>query len=136
MKVAAATGWNRGAGPRQRGFLTRWLLTEKVGDLAEGPQRAQMFGLDRRGLWQPVLQRREDLHPLNRVDPQVVVELHVQLEHLHGVSRLLRHHLQQNLSLGLTLGWLRNCRGRNRKGSRAVDRCALEILRNAKPRRG
>ena len=70
-------------------------LAEKVGDLAEGPQRAEMFGLDRRGLRQPVLQRREDLHPLDRVDPQVVVELHVQLEHLHRVSRLLRHDLQQ-----------------------------------------
>ena len=102
MKVAVAAGWNRGAGPRRRGFLTRRLLTEKVGDLAQGPQRRQMFGLDRRGLWQPVLQRREDLHPLDRVDPQVVVELHVQLEHLHRVSRLLRHDLQQNL--GATAG--------------------------------
>ena len=45
MKVAVAAGWNRGAGPRRRGFLTRRLLTEKVGDLAEGPQRARCSGL-------------------------------------------------------------------------------------------
>ena len=133
MKVAVAAGWNRGTGPRQRGLLTRRLLTEKVGDLAQGPQRAEMFGLDRRGLWQPVLQRREDLHPLDRVDPQVVVELHVQLEHLHRVPRLLRHDLQQDLGHGWGRG--RGCRGRNRKGGRTVDRFGREIVRNGCPRR-
>ena len=87
---------------RFRLWQTR-LRTEEVDDLAESPQRAEVLGFDRRCLGQPVLQRREDLHPLDRVDPQVGVELHVQLEHLDRVSRLLRHDLQQDL--GHAHGW-------------------------------
>ena len=45
MKVAVAAGWNRGAGPRQRGFLTRRLLTEKVGDLARVRSAPRCSGL-------------------------------------------------------------------------------------------
>ncbi len=40
--------------------------------------------------------RREDLDPLDRVDPQVGVELHRRLEHLGRIARLLRHHLHQH----------------------------------------
>ncbi len=48
-----------------------------------------------RRVGQPLLQRGEDLDPLDRVDAQVGVELHARLEHLGRIPGLLRDHLQQ-----------------------------------------
>ena len=53
-----------------------------------------MFGLDGGGMGQSVLDGREDLHALDRVDAQVAVELHLQLEHVERVSRFLGDHLR------------------------------------------
>ena len=75
-------------------------VREELGDLAERAQRAQVLGLDRRRLGQAVLHGREDLDSLDRVDAQVRVKLHVELEHVHRVARLLGHHLQQGLGHG------------------------------------
>ena len=61
----------------------------------EGVQGAEVLGLDGRGVGQPLLEGGQDLDPLDRVDPQVGVQRHVQLEHLRRVARLLRHHRQQ-----------------------------------------
>ena len=88
-------GAHRGLGRvRRRDRRSGRPLAQELGDLPQGPERAQVLGLDHRRLGQPFLQGREDLDPLDRVDPQVGVELHVRLEHLRRVSRLLRHHLQ------------------------------------------
>ena len=83
--IAAAVGPIRARG-----------VGQEIDDLAEGAEGAEVLGLDRRSVGEPVLQCREDLHPLDRVDPQVGVELHLQLEHLHRIPGLLRHHLQEH----------------------------------------
>ena len=50
----------------------------------------------RRHLGEPLLEGREDLDPLDRVDPQVGVEPHVELEHLGRIPGLLGDRLQQD----------------------------------------
>ena len=62
----------------------------------EGVQGAEVLGLDDRGVGQAVLQRRQDLDALDRVDAQVRVQRHPQLQHLRRVPRLLRDHLQED----------------------------------------
>ena len=68
---------------------------EEGGDVAEGEERTEVFGLDLRCLGQAFLQGRQDLDALDRVDAQVGVQSHVQLQHLRRIARLLRDHLQQ-----------------------------------------
>ena len=61
---------------------------------------------------EPLLEGGEDLDPLDRVDAEVGVELHVRLEHLGRVARLLRHDLQQD-----------RLRSRRSVGARGDGRC-------------
>ena len=67
-----------------------------MGDLSEGADGAEVLRADHRRLGQPLLDGRQDLDPLDRVDPQVGVELHAGLEDLGRVPRLLRDHLHQD----------------------------------------
>ena len=60
-------------------------------------QRAEVFRLHLRRIRQAVLQRRQNLDPLDRVHAQVRVQRHPQLQHLRWIARLLRHHRQQRL---------------------------------------
>ena len=55
-----------------------------------------MLGLERGQPGKPVLQGREDLDPLDRVDAQVGVELHVEIEHFGRISGLLGDDLDQD----------------------------------------
>src|SRR5439155_2987700 len=66
-------------------------LTQQGDDVAQGPEGPDPFGTRGRESREPILERREDLDPLDRVDAQVGVELHVQLEHLDLLPRLLGH---------------------------------------------
>ena len=40
--------------------------------------------------------RREDLDPLDRIDAEIGVEPHVELEHLDGIARLVGDRLEQD----------------------------------------
>ena len=73
------------------------LLGEELGDLAERAQRSQVLGLDHRRLGQAVLHGREDLDSLDRINAQVRVKLHVELEHVDRVARLVGHDGTQRL---------------------------------------
>ena len=86
-----------GAGVRQgtRRLRRCGRTAEEVGDVAEGVEGAEVLGLHLRRVRQLLLQRRQDLHALDRVDAQVRVQAHAQVQHLRGVARLLRHHRQQ-----------------------------------------
>ena len=50
------------------------LIAEESGDIVEGVKGAEVFGLDDRGIGQALLQRRENLHPLDRIDAQVRIQ--------------------------------------------------------------
>ena len=95
MEIAIPAGGRQG-----RGVLGRNVLQDRpgqeIGDLAERVQRPQMLGLDRGCIGQPVLDGREDLDSLDRIDAQIGVELHVQFEHLDGVARLVGDHFQKD----------------------------------------
>ncbi len=70
-------------------------LAEEVDDRSQAAERAELLRLERGQTGQSVLQGREDLDALDRVDAEVGVELHVEIEHLDGVSRLLGDDLDQ-----------------------------------------
>ena len=74
-----------------------------------------MLGLDRRGVGQLLLQGRQDLDPLDRVDAQVGVERHAQVQHLRRVARLLRHHRQQHVAATRSRGGAGAGGGRRRR---------------------
>src|SRR5205823_2626110 len=80
-------------------------------DLAEVVEGAEVLRLDGRGGGQALLQGGEDLDALDGVDAQVGVQGHVQVQHLRGVTRLLRDHLQQHTGDGGVC-----VRGRGRRG--------------------
>ena len=67
---------------------------EELGDVSEGVQRAEVFGLDLRRVGQPLLKRRQDFDALDRVDAEIGVQRHARLQHLHRIARLLRDHRQ------------------------------------------
>ena len=70
---------------------------EELGDLSEGADGAQVLRADHRGRsGSRSCRAREDLDPLDRVDPQIGVELHGRFEDLGRVSRLLRDDLHQD----------------------------------------
>ena len=86
-----------------------------------------MFGLHDGRVGQPLLERRQDLDPLDRIHPQVPVERQRQVQAVHRVTRLLRHHRQQRGRDAVPAGALRH-RGRRgflrgrRKGGRGENR--------------
>ena len=64
-------------------------------NLAQRAQRAQVLWSDHRRTGDALLQRREDLDPLDRVDAQVGIHAHVQFQHFDRIAGLLGHHRQQ-----------------------------------------
>ena len=82
-------------------------------DLPQGLQLRELLRVHLRQVRVQVHHRTQDLHPLDRVDPQVRLHLHVQLEHLHRVARLLTDHLKHALGQRHNPGTGRS-RGRNR----------------------
>ncbi len=111
------------AGGRHRGIGDDRRSGEELDDLPEGADGAEVLRADHRAGGQSVLERGEDLDPLDRVDAQVGVELHAGLEDLGGVAGLLRDHLHQRRvdgRCGRPVGRDRR-RGRDRRGGRARD---------------
>ena len=91
---------SRVAGVRQ---LRRWprrgfgmTLADELDDRPQACGTSRVARAGARAAGQPVLQGREDLDPLDRVDPQIGVELHVEIEHLGRISRLLGDDLDQD----------------------------------------
>ena len=76
--------------------LGRRTARQEVGDVLQGVQRPELLRLHDRGVRQLVLQRAQDFHPLDRIDPEVTFQGHAQVQHVHRVARLLRHHPQQH----------------------------------------
>ena len=60
----------------------------------KGPQ---LFRINWRRPGQSFLQYRQDLHPLDRIDPQIRIQAHVQTEHIKRIACLFRNHLQQDV---------------------------------------
>ena len=90
---------------------------EEGGDVPQVVQRAQVFRLHQRGGRQTFLERRQDFDALDRINPQVRIEGHVQVEHLRRIACLFRDDLQQdilNIAFGLaseeSCRWRRMCR--------------------------
>ena len=57
-------------------------------------QRTKLFRLERRQIGDSFLQRGQDFDTLDRVDPQVVIEAHPEIQHLGRITSLLRNHRQ------------------------------------------
>ena len=92
--------WRHRRGRRQRhhgggrgGRLVHEAL-QIVDDLAQRLQRAHDRRLHLGHSGALVLHGGENLHALDGVDAEVALEVHVQLEHLGRVARLLRDHLE------------------------------------------
>ena len=74
------------------------------------------------GMRQPFLQRRKNFDALDRIDSQIGVEPHVEIEHLRRVSRLFRHGVEEQFLhvLGVPIAIARrssrSC-GRNVRGA-------------------
>ena len=83
---------------------------------AHAMERAEVLGLDDRGVGEPLLERRQDLDPLDRVDAEVGVEPHHRLEHRRRISRLLRHDRHEDRLNANGVG--RRCRSRMVDGHR------------------
>ena len=79
-------------------------LVEVVEDLAEGAEADKPLGVDLAGLEEPLAHRGEDLHALDGVDAEVGLEVHVEVEHLGRVPRLLRDHRQRRRRRRLDVG--------------------------------
>src|SRR5262249_19686227 len=72
-------------------------FTEKRDDLPQIVQRTEMFRLDERRFRQALLQCRQNFDALDRVDAEIGVERHVEIEHLGRVTGLFADDLQQDL---------------------------------------
>ena len=68
---------------------------EKGDDVTKRAKRTDLFGPGGADARQPILDGREDLDPLDRIDAQVGIQPHVQLEHLRGIAGLLGDRLEQ-----------------------------------------
>ena len=105
-------------------------------------ERAELLGLERGQPGKPVLQGGEDFDALDRVDPEVGVELHVEIEHLGGVSRLLRDDLDQDRGrrfAGRELRWRPEGCARNRRcrsGRGRAGHFAVRVIRRRRDRAG
>jgi len=55
-----------------------------------------VLGVDGRRVGRALLDAREDLDALDRVDPEVRLEVHVELDHVERVARLLRDDLEED----------------------------------------
>src|SRR5439155_160473 len=78
---------------------------KKIHDLSKRPQGPQMLGLYDRSVRKPFLQSRKNLHPLDGVNAQVGIQLHVQLQHLGRIARLLSNDVQQDLPKAAAFRW-------------------------------
>ncbi len=80
---------------RSRIGVTAFARIDQVGNRSQGTQRAKLLGPERRQRREPVLQRRKDLHALDGIDPEVGVELHVEIKYLRWIPRFLGDDLDQ-----------------------------------------
>ena len=71
-------------------------LADELDDRPQGAERAELIGLDRGQPGEPVLQRGQDLDALDRVDSEIGVELHVEIEHPGRVAGLLGDDVDQD----------------------------------------
>lgn len=87
--------------PRRLGRgLTFWVnITpdQLAHDLFERAQRPQLLRPEHRQLREPLLQGPDHLHPLDRIHPQIRLEIHAGVHHLDRIAGLLRHDLAQRL---------------------------------------
>ena len=67
------------------------LSAHVIDDLSERPQRCELRRLHFAKAGGALAHRREDLDPLDRVDPEIRLELHVTAEHFGRIARLFRH---------------------------------------------
>src|SRR5207237_310714 len=65
-------------------------------DLAQSLERAKLLRSDWQGFGDPLLDPGEDLDSLDRIDPEVRVQPHVEVEHLDGIPRLLGDHFEDD----------------------------------------
>ena len=59
--------------------------------------RPHHLGRDRRQVGHPFLEGRQDLDPLDGIDAQVRLDVHIERNHLHRVAGQVAHHRQEGL---------------------------------------
>src|SRR4051812_137832 len=96
------------AGVRGRG------CRQELDDLPEGLEGPEVLGLDDGGVGELLLQRREDLDALDRVDAEVGVEPHGRLGYIRGMYCFLLPDRQQRLLDGGRSGGCAALTGRAR----------------------
>ena len=80
---------------------------EIINNLTEGLQHAKIFWFDRRSLREFLLQCREDLNTLDRIDTKVGVEGHLHLKHLNRIASLFCDHFEQHACNAIAINsWL------------------------------
>ena len=82
-----------------------------------------MFRADERRAGKLLLNGGENLHPLDRIDAEVGVKTHVQIEHLHRIAGLLADHRQQGLGDAVRFGRgaAATCSWRSRRRAAGAD---------------
>ncbi len=83
-------------------------------------QRAQMLGFDLGSLGQTAAQRRHDLDAFDRIDAQIAIESHIEIEHLGGIAGFVGNHTQYRLRHGVGGGDGRGRRSGNRARHRGI----------------
>ena len=112
-------GWHSRHSDRHSGRHSGRLVarTQKIGNLLQRLQRTQMLGFDFRRARQSGAQRRHDFNPLDRINPEVSVETHAQVEHLHRIAGFVRHDVEQYGGDVRAAGtYFDRSSGRNRRG--------------------
>src|SRR4051794_24737780 len=71
---------------------------ERGDDVAERSQRSESIGAERSQTWDGFLKRRQNFDPLDRVDAEIGVESHLEVEHLERVAGLVGDDLQQQIA--------------------------------------
>ena len=79
---------------RQRRFPAH---AEQVNDLTQLAQPPDLIRANFRRAGQFILQRRENFDALNRINPQIRVQPHVQFQHVWRVAGFFGHDFQQNV---------------------------------------
>ena len=59
-------------------------------------QRTEFLGLESWQIGDPFLQCGQDFNPLDRIDPEIMIETHVEIQHLGGIPRFLRNNSQND----------------------------------------
>ena len=94
LRLAAGGGRGGGGNRSGSGRGLRLRATQIVHDLGQGAHGAQANGIQRRQALGLCLDRGQDLHPFDGVDPQLRLHVHGEIEQVQGIAGLFGHHRQ------------------------------------------